>query len=212
MVIGLGNPGPEYAATRHNAGFQVVDLMVSRHPVLGSRVSADYEARRVRIGGRVLALVKPLTYMNRSGAAAVAVAREFSVLPTELLVVYDCLDLPLGRLRLRLRGSSGGHRGLESIIQSLGTAEIPRLRIGIGRSDREGVIDRVLSPWDSAELPLVACVLDTAVSAVCTALHSGVTEAMNRFNGLDLAVEADSVTRKPQGESDVEDVRGCIHP
>src|SRR5207253_5224633 len=142
LVAGLGNSGPEYAATRHNIGFMVVDQFAAQFGSTWER-STKWDALSAKCGSVVI--VKPKSFMNRSGYPLLAVAQFYKIEPREILVVLDDLALPLGRLRLRARGGPGGHNGLESIIVQFGTEEIPRLRIGIGDAPRERSVDYVLS-------------------------------------------------------------------
>lgn len=179
MIAGLGNPGAEYAATRHNIGFLVVDR-------IAAQFGSTWE-RSTKWGGLIakhedIILIKPMTYMNRSGEPLRAVAQFHKIGPQEILVVLDDFVLPLGRLRLRSRGSSGGHNGLESILMQFGTDEIPRLRIGIGAAPSEGSVDYVLSRFFEEEQPLVTSTIDRAVDAVKCAIDKGVVSAMNNFN------------------------------
>jgi len=184
LVVGLGNPGAQYARSRHNVGFRVVDALARAH---GLSFARDKEARAHvatgRIGDARVILAKPQTYMNLSGRTAGRLLRAHS-LPIEcLLVVYDDLDLPLGRLRLRGEGGSGGHKGMRSIQEVVGTQAFPRLRVGIDRPPA-GVdpADYVLQPFDVPDRPLLDAVIDRAVSAVECWLAEGMTAAMDRFN------------------------------
>ncbi len=179
LVAGLGNPGPEYEHTRHNIGFLVVD-----------RVAADFGSTWEKSSkwGALLAkrgdslLVKPTTYMNRSGEPLLMIAQFYKIEPREALIVLDDLALPLGRLRLRANGGPGGHNGLESIIIQFGTEDIPRLRIGIGAAPREGSVEYVLSRFFEEEKPLVRSTIDRAAEAVKCAIDNGLVSAMNTFN------------------------------
>lgn len=183
LIVGLGNPGPEYAETRHNAGFMVVDGVLSRYGRNASREHrCDCLIHTLRCGGRRLTLAKPLCFMNQSGSAVAKMARVLELLPNEIFIVCDCLDLPLGRIRLRDGGSSGGHKGVESLIQELGTDHFPRLRVGIGRPAATAV-DHVLSAWAPEEAPVVAEIVTAAVEAVLLAARRGVSVAMNAYNG-----------------------------
>ncbi|OGV63854.1 MAG: aminoacyl-tRNA hydrolase [Lentisphaerae bacterium RIFOXYB12_FULL_65_16] len=187
LIVGLGNPGLAYEATRHNVGFLVLDRILERAGRCFQKESrSDRILLDVEYEGLALTLVKPLRFMNASGEVVAEVVRERNTAPNELMVVADCLDLPLGRLRLRKAGSSGGHRGLDSIIRELGSDVFARSRVGIGRPDGEAV-DYVLSRWSDADLPLVRQVIETATEAVLVAAVSGVDAAMNRYNGLNLA-------------------------
>jgi PTH1 family peptidyl-tRNA hydrolase len=179
LIVGLGNPGQAYAATRHNVGFLVVDRILeeAREPAVERR---DSLYRLTGVGG--LLFLKPFTYMNRSGSAVRAVADICGIDPAEILLVVDCLDLPLGKLRLRQKGSSGGHRGVESVIRELETDAIARLRVGIGRPGAD-TVDYVLSPWADDEADLLRSVLAAAADAVRCAATDGMERAMNRYNG-----------------------------
>jgi peptidyl-tRNA hydrolase, PTH1 family len=179
LVAGLGNPGPEYAATRHNIGFMAVDQLAAQFGSTWER-STKWDALSTKCGA--VLLVKPLSFMNRSGYPLFALAQFYKIAPQEILVVLDDFALPLGRLRLRARGGAGGHNGLESIIMQFGTEEIPRLRIGIGDAPREGSVDYVLSRFFDEEKPLVRSTIDRAVEAVKCAIDNGLVSAMNTFN------------------------------
>ena len=179
LVAGLGNPGPEYEHTRHNIGFLVADRLASSFGSAWER-SGKWDAMSAK-SGEVL-LVKPLSYMNRSGHPLFAIAQFYKVDPAQILVVLDDLALPLGRLRIRPEGGSGGHNGLDSIIAQFGTEEIPRLRVGIGAAPREGGVDYVLGRFFEEERPVVASTIDRAVEAVKCAIDNGVVSAMNTFN------------------------------
>src|SRR5438874_2172351 len=179
LVAGLGNPGAEYAHTRHNIGFMVVDLL-AHEAGLPWEKSGKWDAATAKSGDTLL--VKPASYMNRSGHPLFAIAQFFKITPEEILVVLDDFSLPLGRLRIRENGGPGGHNGLESIIVQFGTEEIPRLRVGIGPAPAEGTVDYVLSRFFEEEKPLVRSTIDHAVEAVKCAVDNGLVSAMNNFN------------------------------
>jgi PTH1 family peptidyl-tRNA hydrolase len=179
LVIGLGNPGEEYRRTRHNVGFNVVDLLASEWGLTWQH-SKSWHALWAK--GEKAILVKPTSYMNRSGEPLAAVANFYKIAPAEILVVLDDLALELGRLRLRSEGGTGGHHGLESIIVQFGTEAIPRLRLGIGAAPGEGAVDYVLSRFFDEERPVVENMLGRAVDAVKCAIDKGVLSAMNLFN------------------------------
>ena len=179
LVIGLGNPGEEYHRTRHNVGFNVVDLLASEWGLTWQH-SKSWHAFWAK--GEKAILVKPASYMNRSGEPLAAVANFYKIAPAEVLVVLDDLALELGRLRLRLEGGAGGHHGLESIIVQFGTEAIPRLRLGIGAAPSEGAVDHVLGRFFDEERPVVEKMLARAVDAVKCAIDKGVLSAMNLFN------------------------------
>lgn len=185
LIVGLGNPGPQYRSTRHNAGFLVVDLLASRH---GVRWRKERQAEVGRWGGATL--LKPLTFMNLSGGAVQAYATKLGLSPAELLVVHDDLDLPLGRLRLRVGGSAGGQRGVQDTIARLGP-DFTRLKVGISRPPAGWKVDNwVLSRFREDERALVEAVTVHAADAVEVLLEDGLEAAMGRFNGLDLRPRA----------------------
>ena len=189
LVVGLGNPGPEYAETRHNVGFRIVERLADRHRIALAR-ERRLEARSGEgvVHGVRAALLLPSTYMNHSGRAVAAALEAWPLgeLGTDLLVVYDDLDLPFGRLRIRPGGGAGGHRGLADIQSRLGRSDFPRLRFGIGRppEGRDGV-EYVLAPFDPAEKAALAPRLARAADAVEAVLCEGVASAMNQFNRSD---------------------------
>ncbi len=188
LVCGLGNPGPRYAWTRHNAGYLVVERLAS---LLGGKWR-NYKdlalTARVEVGGTPVLLVKPLTFMNLSGTAVAPLLSASGLDLDELLVVADDLDLPLGVIRLRPKGSAGGHRGLASVISSLGSSNFPRLRLGIGRPPAGcDVVSYVLSPFAPEERPIFEKVLDRAAAAVQSWVAEGIAAAMNKFNRNHLA-------------------------
>jgi peptidyl-tRNA hydrolase, PTH1 family len=186
LIVGLGNPGAEYARTRHNAGFLVVERLAVRW-----RAGWNYERRfsarlaQAQQDERRALLVEPQTYMNASGEAIGPLMTFYRVPPARLLVVVDDADLPLGEIRMRPRGSSGGHHGLESIEQHLGTREFARLRVGIGRAGggRE-ITGYVLGKFHSPEMALVDKVLTVAADQAECWWQAGIQKAMNQFNGI----------------------------
>lgn len=194
-VVGLGNPGKEYESTPHNAGFAVIDELAGRLDVKLKR-SWRFRARTGKgvAGSGNLMLVEPLTFMNRSGEAVAPVLRYSRTEAADLVVVFDDADLPLGTVRVRAQGSSGGHKGLDSIINSLGTKNFVRVRVGIGRGRAKGgLVDYVLSPIRGAGAELFRAGVRDAADAVECVLEKGVEKAMNEFNGM-----------KPEGDSDGE--------
>ena len=190
LIVGLGNPGPEYAKTRHNVGFMTVErlaeqasLAVGTGPVRW-RLRCRAHVTEVNLEGQKAILARPRTYMNNSGEAVGPLLRWYGLSPAELLVVCDDLDLPPGRIRIRKKGGDGGHRGLKSIIAVLGTNEFIRLRIGIGRPEQpeQDVVRWVLGRFQAPEASSVEEALTKAVQAVRTILGAGVEQAMNQFN------------------------------
>lgn len=185
LVVGLGNPGPEYADTRHNVGFRIVEALARRH---GIGLDDPRHAGRLGAGevrGRRVGVFEPLTFMNRSGPAVAEVLAAFPGLDPrrDCIVVSDDLDLPTGRIRLRVRGGAGGHRGLGSLIEAIGTMELPRLRFGVGRPpDGVEVVDHVLTAFDGEEQRALAEQIDTAVDALECFVADGIDAAMDRYN------------------------------
>jgi PTH1 family peptidyl-tRNA hydrolase len=179
LIVGLGNPGEEYKGTRHNVGFEVLDRLAADWG-LSWQHSKNWHALWAK--GEKALLVKPTSYMNRSGEPIQAVAHFYKVEPAEILVVLDEMALPLGRLRIRPDGGTAGHNGLESVIVQFGTEEIPRLRVGIGAAPREGAIDYVLGRFFEEERPLAEKAVARVVEAVKCAIDNGLLSAMNLFN------------------------------
>jgi PTH1 family peptidyl-tRNA hydrolase len=183
LVVGLGNPGRKHQGNRHNVGFMVVDALASAHGITFGRSQKKAAIGTGDVAGRSVIIVKPQTYMNRSGDAVGPLANFYKIPPDCVLVTYDDLDLPLGTLRLREGGGSGGHNGMRSIIYHLGN-DFPRVRIGIGRpAGRMDPADFVLQNFSEGERTIVSDVLGVAVSAIETFLHDGIEEAMTRYNG-----------------------------
>lgn len=183
IIVGLGNPGSRYELTRHNAGFMVVDRLAE---MLGVRVNhkrAQALTGEGAIGQTRVLLVKPQTYMNLSGLAVRSLMDWYKLSPAEVIVVYDDLDLPPGRLRVRARGGAAGHKGMTSVIQQLGTEEIPRVRIGIGRPGPHlEVMDYVLASIPPEELLLLRSAIDRAAGAVICFVEDGIEKSMNQYN------------------------------
>jgi len=187
MIIGLGNPGKQYAGTRHNAGFAVIDEIARRASVGFESAPAEAVIAKWRRPDGVALLAKPLTFMNLSGQAVGELARYFKIDIADLLIVVDEVQLPLGRLRARARGSAGGHNGLKSVIAHLGDA-FPRLRIGVGRGEQQrDLADHVLSRFDKDEAAEVERMTTRAADAVEMFITSGIEAVMNGFNGGDPA-------------------------
>ncbi len=183
LVVGLGNPGRQYVGTRHNVGFAVVDRLAESSRA--GRPQGRFQAEVIELAedaGKVL-LVKPETFMNLSGRC-VRQFVDFYQLPAEdLLVVCDDINLPLGKLRFRARGSHGGHNGLRNIQEHLGTAEYSRLRIGVGAPPEEGAVDYVLGRFRPSERPVIDEAVQTAVQGVVLWIEKGIEACMNRYNG-----------------------------
>ena len=189
LVVGLGNPGREYEDTRHNLGFRVTGELADRHRV-ALKTHARWKARAVKVPdlGEGVLLAQPTTFMNLSGWAVRELAGFHKIAPAELLIVYDDADLPLGRLRLRASGSAGGHNGLKSIIQELGTDEFPRLRIGVGRQGGE-LKSHVLGRFSTEEEAQIDEAVKRAADAAEVFVTDGILTAMNRFNAAPAANE-----------------------
>ena len=184
-IVGLGNPGPRYTGTRHNVGFEVLDELAGRHGLAFLSAPADALVARIRTAGDTILLAKPVTFMNASGEAVGGLLRYYKIEPSELLVVVDETNLPLGRVRLRRSGSAGGHNGLKSVIQHIG-AEFPRLRIGVGRGDPKwDLADHVLSRFGADEKRTAEEAVGRAADAVALFITDGIEAAMNRFNAAD---------------------------
>ena len=186
LIVGLGNPGADYAKTRHNAGYMLANLLAKRWRADWS-AAKRFRSRLARVerDGRRVVLCEPQTFMNASGEAVGAVVGFYQVPLRHLLVAVDDADLPLGEIRLRSRGSSGGHHGLESIEQRLSSRDFARLRIGIGRqSGAREITDYVLGRFDSTETALVDRVLAVACDQVECWLSAGIQKAMSQFNGV----------------------------
>jgi peptidyl-tRNA hydrolase, PTH1 family len=182
LVVGLGNPGERYAATRHNVGARVVELAAVRWSVT-LKTSQEVRLGTGRVGSTDVVLAQPLSWMNLSGPAVQRLLDQSALSPAQLIVVHDDLDLELGRLRIRQRGGSGGHNGLLSVITTLETEEFCRVKVGIGRpAVGEDPADFVLSPFSPDQLCLINPTLDRAVEALESFLTEGVAAAMNRYN------------------------------
>jgi len=188
LIVGLGNPGPRYKGTRHNVGFEVMDELARRATLTFETAPADaLIAKWRRADGDTALLVKPLTFMNLSGQAVGELLRYFKIDVADLLVVVDEAQLPLGKLRARMRGSAGGHNGLKNVIAHLGD-EFSRLRMGVGRGDsRRDLADHVLTKFDKDEGAEVERMITRAADAADTFVTAGIAAVMNQFNGGDPA-------------------------
>jgi PTH1 family peptidyl-tRNA hydrolase len=189
LIVGLGNPGRDYEHTRHNVGFQVTEELARRYRVT-LKNHAKWKARAVKIpdiGDGVL-LAEPTTFMNLSGWAVRELATFHKLAPSDLLIIYDDADLPLGRLRLRPGGSAGGHNGLKSIIQELATSEFPRLRVGVGRQEGE-LRNHVLGRFDADEKPQIDRAVQRAADAAEVFVRESILAAMNKYNAAPQAAD-----------------------
>lgn len=183
LLAGLGNPGKEYALTRHNSGFMVIDCLAAKLKLNFNEEKFQASYTLYHLGAETFILAKPLTYMNNSGEAIAALKNYYKLKLEDIIIVHDDLDLPLGKLRLREKGSGGGHKGMGSIISLLGSEEIKRLRIGIGRDEKIAVKDYVLGKLTIEEEVLFKESVTKAANALEFALTHPFTEVMNRFNG-----------------------------
>jgi PTH1 family peptidyl-tRNA hydrolase len=185
LIVGLGNPGREYRANRHNAGFMLLDRFVERHKWLGfTKRQGKALITTGQLGPVSLVLAKPQTFMNLSGEAVSSLVHFFNLPLDHLLVCFDDIDLPVGMLRLRAEGGSAGHNGLSSIIEQLGTEAFPRLRLGVGRPPgSKAAAGYVLRDFRGEDLEIMNLALDKAVEAVECFVKEGIVTAMNRFNG-----------------------------
>jgi PTH1 family peptidyl-tRNA hydrolase len=181
LLVGLGNPGPQYRDTRHNVGFWVIDEIARRWLIDDGWRERDEALVAKKAGGSILA--KPLTFMNLSGFAVSRLRQFYQIEPADILVIFDDAALPLGRLRARRGGSEGGHNGLRSVIEQLGTTEVPRLRIGVGRGDdRRDLADHVLSKFDPAERDTIEAATLRAADAAELFVAEGIERVMSAFN------------------------------
>jgi peptidyl-tRNA hydrolase, PTH1 family len=196
VILGLGNPGPQYADTRHNIGFMLIDrLRRTRTGPPPSEMPRDhwFVGYQAQMHGQQVLLVKPQTYMNRSGIAAQAILRLYQMSPEQMIVVYDDLDLEVGRLRIRKKGGHGGHKGIKSCMEWVGTSDFVRMRLGIGRPEpdtpatpedagRNQIVEYVLQPFQQDELPVIHEVLERAVEAIQLIVADQIETAMNQYN------------------------------
>lgn len=191
LVAGLGNPGPTYERTRHNAGFLALDRFAEiRGLSFSLQKGGDCAVSQGRSRNTIFLLIKPLAYMNRSGIAVSRILRYHRIEPAGLLVVHDDLDLPLGHIKFARGGGTGGHKGIRSIVEMIGQNNFPRLKLGIGRPPVPiAVEDYVLSPFTDREKPVLDKVLELAAEGILCFLEEGIDQAMNRFNGLRAAAE-----------------------
>ena len=186
LVAGLGNPGGKYRGTRHNVGFDVIDVLANRQGLAFEAAPADALQAKWRRSDDVVLLVKPLTFMNVSGQAVGALSHYFKVSVADILIVCDDVNLPLGRLRTRGTGTDGGHNGLKSVAGVIGTIDYARLRIGVGRGDtRRDLADHVLARFEPDEVPGIEAAVARAADAVETWVIDGLAKTMNAFNRSD---------------------------
>ena len=185
LIVGLGNPGREYERTRHNAGFRALDVLADK---LGCKIDkGKFQGiyGQANYGGKKLMLLKPLTYMNLSGRSVLQLSAYFNIPPQQIIVLFDDISLAPGRLRIRADGSAGGHNGIKSIIQEVGSQAFPRVKIGVGAkpNPQYDLADWVLSTFSAQEEKALAVALENAADAALAIMDHGVPEAANRFNG-----------------------------
>ncbi len=185
MIVGLGNPGREYEKTRHNVGFRAVEILAAQQKSKIDRLKFRALTRMVNYNGMKLLLVEPQTYMNASGASVSALATYYKVKPERILVLFDDISLPVGRIRVRRDGSAGGHNGIKSLIQSLGTDQFPRVKVGVGAKPHPDydLADWVLSKFSAQEEKALAPALENAAAAALLVLEQGVEKAASAYNG-----------------------------
>ena len=183
LLVCLGNPGKEYANTRHNIGFLAADALEKRTGVKFNKLKYRALTGEVTLGGQRVLVVKPQTYMNLSGEAVKLAGGFYKSPPERILVLYDDVSLPLGKLRIRASGSAGGHNGIKNIIAHLGTDAFPRIKVGVGAPQREdGLVDWVIGSFTASERKVVDEAIDKALDAAECVIEKGVSEAQNRFN------------------------------
>ncbi len=182
LIVGLGNPGAEYAGTRHNVGFEVIDELSRRHSISVAKRQFKAVLGEGTIDGERVILSRPMTYMNLSGDAVAEITRYYKIELSDIIVVLDDVALPIGRLRLRLQGSAGGHNGLANILDRLQSKEIARIRIGVGSPRPGQLVNHVLSRFSSDDVPLIKDAVQLASDSIELAVKSGFELAMNRFN------------------------------
>ena len=185
IIVGLGNPGKEYEHTRHNVGFRAVELAAGQLKTKIDRLKFKALTRLVTWNGQKLLLVEPQTYMNLSGAAVSALATYYKVKPERILVIFDDISLPVGKIRIRRDGSAGGHNGIKSLIQSLGTDQFPRVKVGVGAKPHPDydLADWVLSKFSAQEEKALAPALENAAAAAFLLMEQGVEKAASAYNG-----------------------------
>jgi len=194
LVVGLGNPGGQYAGNRHNIGFMCLDEFARAHGLSFGRGRVKARVAEGRIEGKDVVLAKPMTFVNLSGQAVGGLMRRHGVKPERLIVVHDDMDLPVGRIRIR-QGGSSGHNGIKSIVQHTGSEEFVRVRVGVGRpeagddgrTDRHEVVSHVLGDFSKEEQAVIDKVVPAVSEALLTLLTAGLTPAMNKYNGLDFS-------------------------
>lgn len=183
IIFGLGNPGKRYGATRHNVGFETIDLLAKRNNIDVKRLKYRALYGEGHIAGKKVMLVKPQTFMNLSGQSLLDIIQFYKIDTKNIIVVYDDADIELGSIRIREKGSSGSHNGMKSIIYQIQTDQFPRVRIGIGKPQFEDLIDHVLNRFQKEEMPIILEAIEKAALACEAIITDGVHSAMNKYNG-----------------------------
>lgn len=186
LIVGLGNPGSQYEKTRHNCGFRAVDILAAKFGCKLDKAKFQGLYGQVNYEGRKLFLLKPQTFMNLSGRSVLQLSAYFNIPPQQIIVMFDDISLPPGRLRIRANGSAGGHNGIKSIISEVGTQEFPRVKIGVGAKPEpeRDLADWVLSTFSASEEKALAPALEAAADAALSIIEKGIPETANRFNGM----------------------------
>ncbi len=191
LIVGLGNPGRTYAHNRHNIGFRCINYLAKQYSIAVKRNRCQAQIGEGKIAGVEVLLAKPKTYVNESGKAVIQLLRKYNIASEDLLVIYDDLDLPLGKIRIRQGGSAGGHKGIKSIISVLDSQDFSRIKVGIGRpigeagaplNDEDAIVGYVLSDFTSQEVKLIKPAIITVAEAISCILTDGMIAAMNKFN------------------------------
>ncbi|MDD2396757.1 MAG: aminoacyl-tRNA hydrolase [Tissierellia bacterium] len=181
IIAGLGNPGKEYTSSRHNSGYMALEYLAEKLSVKLNKLKFNSVYGDTSINGEKVMLVKPVTYMNRSGIAIAEIVKFYKIPIENLIVIYDDIDIPLSALRIRPNGSAGTHNGMKSIVESIGS-EFPRIRIGIGRNDEMDLADYVLQKFSSSEKDIVSPIIEKAAEAALEIIENGIDSAMQKFN------------------------------
>lgn len=182
LIVGLGNPGDEYRHTRHNVGFDIIDLMAEKYNIRINRIKFKGVYGDGVIGGEKVILLKPSTYMNLSGESVIEAASFYKIPKENIIVIYDDVSLPVGRIRLRPEGSAGGHNGIKNIILHLSSEVFPRIKVGVGQPEKD-LVSHVLGHFSKEDWETLQKVFPAACDAAEAIIEKGMTEAMNRFNG-----------------------------
>jgi len=183
LIVGLGNPGKKYDRTKHNMGFMTIDRLMDEYGQTQTKKDFEAEYCKFKVEGETVFLVKPLTFMNESGRAVNFLMGYFQIKPEELMVIQDDLDMPIGKVRLRTKGSAGGHNGIKSIISSIGTKDFDRIKIGIQHPDKQTVVNWVLTPFTKDQAPVALSGIDQAVDMVKDWVAGSTSDQlMNKYN------------------------------